>query len=469
MKNLNLTKVFCLLWVICVALTINSPAQVFNTIANFSGDNGFAPASAMIQGVKGDFYGTTLDEGIGSEGNVYTVTAGGSLTSIFNFCSNGCTNGQFPFNAPVLVDNGFLYGTTQGGGAALLGNVYKITAGGTESNVYSFCVTTCDDGANPTSALIQAGGNLYGTTTSTIFKMTPSGALTTLFNYCNPNCGVNGPPYPNGLVQGVDGNLYGTTGGGNFNQGTIFKITPSGTLTTLHSFSGADGSAPSGALVQGPNGDFYGETLTGGKTGSNCAAFGSCGTIFKITSSGTFTTLHKFSGSDGANPSSGLVLGTDGNFYGVTSENGPGDAGTIFQMNRAGKVTTLYSFCSQPGCQDGANPEGALMQATSGTFYGTTKNGGTDTDGTIFSLSMGLGPFVQIMPSSDVVGATVIILGNNLTGTTSVTFNGTAATFTVVSDTEITATVPSGPRIGKVQVVTPGGTLTSNVPFRWLK
>jgi uncharacterized repeat protein (TIGR03803 family) len=167
-----------------------------------------------------------------------------------------------------------------------------------------------------------------------------------------------------------------------------------------------------------------------------------------------------------------LIQGTDGNLYGATFSGGAnetscnGGCGTLFKITTAGKLTTLYNFCSKSGCTDGSSPEGGLVQDTNGTFYGTTYYGGTDGLGTVFSLSVGLGAFVKTVPMSGAVGAKVTILGTNLTGATSVSFDGTAATFKVVSATEITTTVPTGAKTGKVTVTTPAGTLSSNVTFR---
>jgi uncharacterized repeat protein (TIGR03803 family) len=160
-----------------------------------------------------------------------------------------------------------------------------------------------------------------------------------------------------------------------------------------------------------------------------------------------------------------LVQGLNGNFYGTTNGGGAG-GGTIFEITPGGQLTTLYSFCSQSGCLDGEEPQAAPMQATNGNFYGTTSTGGTGNYGTVFSLATGLGPFIETLPTSGKVGEAVKILGNNLTGATSVTFNGTAATFTVVSSTEITTTVPSSATTGKITVTTPSTTLTSNENFR---
>jgi uncharacterized repeat protein (TIGR03803 family) len=280
--------------------------------------------------------------------------------------------------------------------------------------------------------------------------------------------------YPNGLVQATNGDFYGTTccGGAHGYYGTIFKITPGGTLTTLHSFCAQtgcpDGRIPySGALIQASNGDLYGTASEGGAADQ--------GTVFKITPGGTFTTLYSFcsqSGcTDGAEPFAGLVQATNGDLYGTTTNGGaysPAlNAGTIFKITPGGTLTTLYSFCAQSACTDGEFPEAALVQDTNGEFYGTTVNGGgANNYGTLFSLSVRLGPFVETQTTVGKVGAAVKILGTDLTGATSVSFNGTAAAFTVDSPSLITTTVPSGATTGKVEVVTPSGTLSTHVPYR---
>jgi uncharacterized repeat protein (TIGR03803 family) len=260
-------------------------------------------------------------------------------------------------------------------------------------------------------------------------------------------------------------------------------MSPGGTLTTLYRFcanSGcSDGNSPKAGLVQAVNGDFYGTTYNGGANAGPPGISSGAGTVFKITPSGTLTTLYSFcaqSGcSDGANPDAGPVQATDGDFYGTTSSGGGyvgGNCGTIgcgtvFKITPSGTLTTLYSFCSQTGCTDGAAPFAGLVQDTNGNLYGTTANGGANGSfGTVFSLSVGLGPFVKTQPTFSKVGAAVKILGTNLTGATSVTFHGTAAVFKVVSSSLITTTVPAGATSGKIQVVTPTGTLSSNVPFR---
>jgi uncharacterized repeat protein (TIGR03803 family) len=345
-----------------------------------------------------------------------------TLTTIHRFCSqSGCPDGYYPLAGLVQATNGGLYGTTSGGGTDSAGTIFKITPGGTLTTLYSFCPqTNCTDGAGP-----QAG-----------------------------------------LVQAANGDLYGTTiGGGANDDGTIFKITPGGTLTTLYSFCSqtncTDGFYPLGGLVQAANGDFYGTTYGGGANGG--------GTAFKITPGGTLTTLYSFCSqtncTDGGGLEAGLVQAADGDLYGTTYGYGAYGGGTVFKITPGGTLTTLYSFCSQTNCTDGATPYAGLVQDTNGDFYGTTTHKGGAASGTVFSLSVGLGPFVETRPPYGKVGAAVKILGTNLTGAASVSFDGTVAVFEVVSTSEITTTVPAGASSGKVQVVTPSGTLSSNASF----
>src|ERR1039457_2574131 len=221
---------------------------------------------------------------------------------------------------------------------------------------------------------------------------------------------------------------------------------PAQTLTTLYSFDGTDGQEPVGALVQATNGDLYGTTERGGSGINNG------GTVFRITPGGTLTTLYSFcpqtNCTDGLVPYAGLVQAANGDLYGTTS-NGPANGqGTVFKITPGGTLTTLYNFCSQTNCTDGRNPYAGLVQAANGDFYGTTAHG-SNNHGTVFRLSVGLGPFVKPRPPFGKVGAAVKILGTDLTGATSVGFNGTAAVFEVVSSSEITTTVPSGASSGK--------------------
>jgi len=478
------SKVVC---VVCVLLaaTVVLCAQTLTTLYSFDGGaNGSVPYGALIQGINGYLYGTTngSEAPANGDGTIYKMTTSGKVKTLHSFClKSGCADGNEALAGLVQDTNGAFYGTTTYGGANGYGTVFKITAGGKLTALYSFCSGAgCLDGESPTGTLIlSTDGNLYGTTYyggtyghGTVYKITTSGALTTLYSFCSQNGCADGANPTAGVIQATDGNFYGETDfGGTNGQGSLFKISATGALTTLYSFCSqpdcADGSQPVAGLVEGNDGNFYG-TTTGFGGGSTAD-----GTVFKMTPTGGLATLHSFDGTDGTNPEAPLIQATDGNFYGTTYQHGASpDGGTVFQITPSGTLTTLYNFCSQPNCADGLEPQfGGLLQDTNGDFYGVTAYGGTNDScaygcGTVFSLSIGLGPFVATRPTSGKVRAKVIILGTDLTGATAVSFNGTAATFKVVSSTEITTKVPKGATTGPVTVTTPGGTLTSNVAFQ---
>jgi uncharacterized repeat protein (TIGR03803 family) len=499
-KKNTLWKMGCALFVFCAVTAIASSAQTLTTLMSFNGFDGSEPYfSPLIQGTDGNFYGTTAYGGANCSpsgcGTVFKITPEGTLTTLYSFCvQEYCSDGAYPYAGLVQSPDGNFYGTTSEGGANNLhaGTVFKITPAGNLTTLYSFCVqTNCADGFYPTGTLVQgADGHFYGTTFSggigdaqycnggcgTVFKITPKGTFATLHSFAGYNTEGSGPK--SGLAQSANGTLYGTTTGGgvydtcSFGCGTVFKITPKGTLTTLHSFAGPpnDGAVPYASLVPADNGTFYGTTAEGGADAN--------GTVFKITPAGKLTTIYNFcvgtNCADGGDPQARLVLATDGNLYGTAVMGGAYAIGSIFKITPQGALTTLYSFCAQgyPACPDGDLLYAGLMQATNGKLYASTSQGGdSNCDfgygcGTIFSFSVGLRPFVETRPTSGKVGATVIILGTNLTGTTNVTFNGTAATFKVVSSSEITTKVPIGATTGTVEVTTPKKTLRSNVAFR---
>jgi len=413
MARLRIYRV-SLVFLFFAATVIAAPAQgvFFTTLVSFDGPNGNLPFSPVIQATDGNLYGTTRWGGAncGSDGCgiVFKITPSGGLSTLYSFCLlPNCADGNAPFAPVVQAADGNLYGTTEGGGVYSNGTVFKITAAGTLTTLYSFCALgyPCPDGAGPRTGLLQGtDGNFYGITSDggssnycegydcgTVFKITPQGALTTLYSFCSQSgCPDGALPYA-ALVQSPDGTLYGTTyiGGSNSDCndydngcGTVFRISPDGTLTTLYSFcsqSGCpDGSFPYAGLVQGTDGNFYGTTIGGGATGQ--------GVVFKITPSGALTTLHSFDGPDGYQPYGTLVQAADGNFYGTTLNGGDYGAGTVFKITPTGALTTLHSFCAF--CAAGSNPIAGLVQASNGFFYGTTSAGGGSDYGTVFRLGV---------------------------------------------------------------------------------
>ncbi len=452
-------------------------AQTFTALHSFSGPDGNNSGTSLIQATNGNLYGTTVYGGSSNNGVVFGISPSGTITSVYGF--NG-TNGSQLFSSVVQGGSGSLFATTYFGGANNLGTFFTIQ-GSTPVALHSFASS---DGSPSQGGIIRAGdGNFYGTTlnggaygSGTVYKVTPAGVLTVLHNFTRSG-GEGGNPYE-ALLEASDGNFYGTTwDGGSFDHGTIFKITPGGTFTTLYQFclsdpaTCPDGYNPQGALMQGADGALYGTTTRGGNTVCFINEYQGCGTIFRIGTTGAFTQLHRFDGSDGAGPTWRLTQGTDGNFYGITYYLGPNTScpngcGTIYNMTPSGTVTTLYAFCSATACADGYGLGASPIQDTNGAFYGTTGLGGAYGKGVVYSLDMGLGPFVSPLPKGGTVGTPVTILGTNLTGVTSVTFNGTPATITGGSTSEIATTVPAGATTGNIQVVTSSGTLTSNVVFR---
>ena len=405
-------------FIILVATTLS--AQTLTTLYTFcSQDNctdGYFSHAGLALVTDGDFYSTTQFGGTGGLGTIFKITPEGALTTLHNFSG---PDGGSVLSALMQAGDGNFYGTTFNGGAhddpscdvggpVGCGTVYRITPGGALTTLYSFCaMRACFDGENPETTLVQGkDGNLYGVAGGkvggTIFKITLDGTLTTVYHFCSlDNCSDGA--YPRDLVQGADGNFYGTTYRGGtstacddywnnlFGCGTVFKVTPDGVLTTLHSFDGSDGCYPEAALVQGRDGNFYGTSSQGG-TGGYCVGFiSSGGTVFKITPTGTLTTLYFFCSlnncGDGMLPYGALIQASNGNFYGTTNGGGSGlNHGTIFKITPSGALTTLYSFCSLQNCADGILPYGALVQANGGNIYGTTYAGGTQGSGTVFRL-----------------------------------------------------------------------------------
>ena len=412
----------------------------------------------VVQGRDGNLYSTSYDGGTDNAGTVFKITLAGQVSVLYSF--DGVT-GAFPSGGLTLGSDGNFYGTTFENGPSNYGTVFKITSAGKLTVLHAFDST---DGSNPWGVPVQGtDGAYYGTTETgtsancgTVYRVTAGGTFKTLYNFDGAyGCQPLAP-----LVLGTDGNFYGTTlglsGVNNPNLGAIYKITPAGAITLVHSFDGTHGGGPYAPLMQATNGNFYGSTVNGGMYGY--------GVVFEMSPAGSYIDLHDFDpNTEGGSPFSALVEGTNGVLYGTTVYGGTFNDGTIYSIPLGGgNPDTLYSFDGTTGTSPGA----PLAQHTDGTFYGDSAWGGRDDLGTFYSFSAGLAPFVRLVTSSAGVGKTVEILGQGFTGTTAVSFNGTAATFHVASKTYLTAIVPIGATSGFIEVTTPGGTLESNQAFR---
>ena len=390
-------------------------AQTLRTLYSFNSSNRH-PYAGLTLGTDGNFYGTTAgsyaEGSVNSFGTVFRVATNGALTTLVAF--DNSNNGPFwPLAGLTLGSDGNFYGTTSYGGGGGSGTVFKVTTNGTLTTLYSF--SRGNDGGIPhASVTLGNDGNFYGTTyeggsggKGTMFGITADGALTTLVSFA----GSTGENPLAGLTLGNDGNLYGTTPyGGNIGAGTVFRATTNGTLFTLVVFNGgSNGADPTAGLTLGNDGNFY------GTTGNN-------GTVFKMTSNGVLTTMVVFSGpyySRGASPNA-LTLGSDGNLYGTTEYGGivnslhPGGMGTVFRVTPNGALSTLIAFNFPVSPSDGAEPHAGLTLGSDGNLYGTTYGGGSGDYGTVFSLA--LPPDVTVQPQSQTCNAgTTVIFGASAT------------------------------------------------------
>ena len=475
-----------------------SASGTYTQVATMTSTEGQA-CNGLILATDGNFYGTCFNGGDNgnSTGTFFKVTPTGTVTVLHNFDGtfSGTTDGCYPAGVPVQASDGNFYGTTQLCGVNDAGILYKITLSGTETVVHAFSSST--DGSQPMGALIVGSdGNLWGTTNTsgvdnagTVFRTSLTGTFKTIYNFTGCTATTSCAPHA-GLIQGTDGNYYGTTeqGGAN-NEGTVFKVTSGGVFTLLHSFSvtGDNGAYPVEPLAQGTDGILYG-------VGTDCFGGGcSPADLFQVTTKGVFTDVYNFpdfGGNSNSDPYSPLLLSTTGTFYGTTYEGGTSNAGTVYSLangqsafialqqsiGKEGSSVNIFGqgFSSSSVVKFGGTAATKITR-TGSTFIQTTVPAGaltglvTVTSGstTLSSLKTFkvLPRVISFNPPSGPVGTAVTITGTGFTQTTGVKFNGTAATFTVNSDTQITATVPTGATTGKITVATKGGSASSSTSF----
>lgn len=367
-----------------VLLTLSSTALVFplsaqtlTILQEFVGSDGAQPASGLVDGRDGRFYGTTQHGGASGNGTIYSVTSAGEFASLYSFSG---AEGALPYGALTLANDGNFYGTTIFGNSTSgnFGTIYRLTPTGQFTTIYTFAGA---DGANPKAPLVQgADGSLYGTAEAggegdcqgststpgcgTVFRIAPGGRNLTLYRFKGEDDG--GRPIA-GLVRGSDGNFYGTTlrSEGPCDCGTVYRISPHGNFTLLHTFTGGiDGAFPTGELVQAPDGSLYGVTSTGGASGF--------GTVFRLSKRGKLTTVYAFTGGfEGGNPTAGLTRGKDGYFYGSTGIGGSNNAGTIYRITPKGVLSVLYMFAFNSAAGGSTLPS-RLIQDDKGDLYGAT-------------------------------------------------------------------------------------------------
>ncbi len=528
-----------------VAIAIAAPAQTVSTIYQFSsGSNPNYPFGVMAQGRDGDFYGVTLSGNGCCQGDIYKISSEGAITSLYSMAQSDGTTCK----GLTLGTDGNFYGTCQNGGANNYGTLFKVTSAGVLTVLHNFAAQgSTSDGCIPYAPPMQASnGDFYGTTAfcgannyGTVYKLTLAGAYTLLYSFQGP---PNDTVLPYGLIE-ANGELWGVGNGWIISGGGIFKITLAGKESLVYTFepnsSGAflDGEGPSANLIQGSNGDFYGTTEEGGTANQ--------GTIFQLTAAGVETVLYSFPNqTDGAYPSLPLTQAPNGLLFGAATDcagGGCAQAG-LFDITTKGVYENVYLYplvCSNCG-----QPEAPLLLSTNGTFYSTTEQGGIGV-GSFYSLSNGYKPFISLVnvtsgaegaqvgilgqgfssksvvefggikatttkpsgatyilatvpagaltgdvtvttgstvlstlssfkitptyksftPPSGPVGTVVTFNGTGLTQTTKVTVDNVSAAFTVVSDSEITATVPAGAATGKIVVTTKGGSVASSTNF----
>jgi len=469
-------------------------AQTFTPLYSFGTDDSpdTAPGGALVLGRDGNIYGTTN----WNQSNIYNMTPGGAETRLWASAEGSGDQCEWqvgsyypPFNGMTMGSDGLLYGTCWmwGYNQTSLGAIYKYDPSQGQNGitvVYSFPLDDCD-AYLPSALTLGTDGNLYGVgygcggSLGSVFRFNPTtNTVATLhtFQGIESNDGAN-PSGP--LTLGSNGDFYGTTYAGGVNggssAGTVYSITTKGKIKILYSFNAVTdpttGTNPNSGVVQGADGNFYGVTYSGGIYGE--------GTIFKITPGGKLTFLHSFNEStDNAGyPVWQLTLGSDGNFYGSAQDCNAGGCSneSLFEISTKAKkgayaYRNLYNFPNPEACSGttpGCVPSSPLLQHPSGTFYGVTALGGEGFygEGVFYSLSTGLAPFISLQFPLGTEGTSLGIFGQGFTTATAVAFNGKAANFIVVSDTYLTATIPSGATKGYVTVTESSATLKSVIKF----
>jgi uncharacterized repeat protein (TIGR03803 family) len=454
MTHIKLHRYLPVLVILAFAAGARLQAQTYTDLFDFDGTNHGCCSiypGMLAQGRDGNLYGTTTQGGANNRGAIFKATLTGTVTLLHSF---NLTDGAGPIGGLTLAADGNFYGSTPSGGADSAGVIFKITPSGTFTVIHDF--TRGTDGGFPKMSPVPGNdGSLYGATgvgTVIFYKITTAGTLTPLATLPVESYGP--------LILGADGKFYGVTNvGGTSNRGSAFSVTTTGVVKTIFNFADTTGSLPYGPLLQSADGNFYGTAYTAGPLGG--------GVVYKLTAAGVYTVLHSFNGTDrsqGINPTAGLVQGSDGFLYGATSGGGAHLFGTMFKVKTDGSgYVDILDFDGSHGGVPYSQP----LLHTNGKIYGQTNTGGAHGDGVIYSMDAGLKAFIQPVPLRQAkVGASVGILGQNLSTATQVLFGTGAGTFTTTGSSFMNAKPATGATTGVITVKEPSGNLVSPLTFK---
>ncbi len=372
--------------------SIQSIASNYTILYSFPAGAIGEPFGGLTMDSTGNLYGAIDAFGCCGSGNaLFKVSPSGSESVLYTFVVG--LDADYPNGSLVINGSGNLVGTGEGNGMNGSGAIFEVTPSGAESLLYSFPFDQAPNpnmgGANPSAGLIMdSAGNFYGTTiyggangTGTVFKVTPSGEESVLHSFTaapgNRNADGSYPISP--LIMDEAGNLYGTTGaGGTLGMGTVFKISASGQDSTLYDITGDGNSTMYSGVVRDSAGNLYGTTSGGGASNK--------GSVFKVTPSGEGSILYSFKGgADGQAPSWGVIMDGAGNLYGTTTFGGAAGYGTVFKVTPSGVEAVMYTFGGAP-LNDGATPNSGLIMDGDSNLYGVTESGGSAGVGTVFRI-----------------------------------------------------------------------------------